>query len=520
MNLKFRIEEKYLRIICVIFFLIIGILFFARKINLVTADLGRHIRNGEIFITENKVLSHNYYSYTQPNLEVVNHHWLSGVIYYFIWRGSGFVGLSLMQLGLIGLTLYLVFKQAEKKSNWLISLLLSYLALPIMATRTEIRPEFFSYLFLVIFYKIFDKYKEKVVPHKICLLLIFLQIIWVNSHIYWILGYFLVWLFGVFKLLWIKDKKVIGNGFLMILVLILVSFINPFGYKIVLEPFLIFRDYGYTLVENMSVLFMQKRFGGITYIWIEIWSLVWLLGLGFKIWQSKWKFKNFFIEIIITIVFLVLAFKMNRNFPIWSIFFVIILSGFIGDLIKRINRVKVSLINQSVTILLVLCFFVIILSKNNFFSFSKPNFGIGLVDEVNKSVEFVKTKNIKGPLMNNYDIGGYLIYNLYDQEKVFIDNRPEAYSLSFMDKYKRINEEKIWEEFLSDYNFNVIYFYRNDMTNWGQEFLVNRIKDWQNWSPIFVDNQVIILIRRKEENLRLIETYELPKKIFRIEENK
>jgi len=44
---------------------------------------------------------------------------------------------------------------------------------------------------------------------------------------------------------------------------------------------------------------------------------------------------------------------------------------------------------------------------------------------------FFKENNLQGPIFNNYDIGGYLIFNLFPQEKVFVDNRPETYSSEF-----------------------------------------------------------------------------------------
>ena len=77
-----------------------------------------------------------------------------------------------------------------------------------------------------------------------------------------------------------------------------------------------------------------------------------------------------------------------------------------------------------------------------------------------------------------------------------------------------MNDVRVWSELLEKYKFNVIYFYRHELTPWGQEFLVHRIKDWENWSPIFVDDYVIIMVVRNEFNAKLIETYELPREMF------
>ena len=58
--------------------------------------------------------------------------------------------------------------------------------------------------------------------------------------------------------------------------------------------------------------------------------------------------------------------------------------------------------------------------------------GIGLAKDDQKAAEFFKKENIQGPIFNNYDIGGYLIYYLYPGQKVFVDNRPEVYPKEFL----------------------------------------------------------------------------------------
>src|SRR5947199_72061 len=81
---------------------IIGVCIFAwfgvllsHRIDLTTADLGRHITNGSILLhgswtDKHEVLYTNFYSYTLPDQPFINHHWLSGVVFYFVYRISGF----------------------------------------------------------------------------------------------------------------------------------------------------------------------------------------------------------------------------------------------------------------------------------------------------------------------------------------------------------------------------------------------------------------------------------------------
>ena len=112
------------------------------------------------------------------------------------------------------------------------------------------------------------------------------------------------------------------------------------------------------------------------------------------------------------------------------------------------------------------------------------------------SLKFFEENKLKGPIFNNYDDGGYLIYGLYPKEKVFVDNRPEAYSTEFFSEdYIAIQEvDELWQKELAEYNFNVIYFYRNDLTPWGQKFLETRAKD-PKWELVYSDDFFLIFTR-------------------------
>jgi len=86
----------------------------------------------------------------------------------------------------------------------------------------------------------------------------------------------------------------------------------------------------------------------------------------------------------------------------------------------------------------------------------------------------------------------------------------------FRDVYIPMQEHaSIWNDVSKKYGFNVIYFYRHDITPWGQYFLVNRINDPQ-WAPVFVDDYSIIFARRGSVDQPIIDRYELPKNMFRV----
>ena len=502
-------QKRWVGIIANIFLIIYFSLFFAQKISLPTADLGRHITNGKIFIQTGKVVSTNYYSYTEPDFLVVNHHWFSGVIFYIVQKVAGFSGLSVFYILISGATVYFFYKIAKLKSSFGEAFLITLFLIPLMANRKEIRPEGFSYFFIGLYFYLLTLFNDKKIKTKLLYAIILVsQLIWVNTHIFFIMGNFiiLVFLFNEALKKWIFKKN---NNFKQLLILSIFSFVfsllNPYGIKGLLEPFNIFKEYGYMIIENQSVFFMQKRTPNFTYFYFEMLTIISFV--SYIILASAKNIKNNIHVIIFSIIYLILSYKAIRIIPIFALFDAVILAIVFSKYFK---------IKESILIYACMFFVIVTFIPGHYFSIFKNNFGIGLRDNVNKSGEFFIQNNIKGPIFNNYDIGGYLIYYLDGKEKVFVDNRPEAYSVEFFTKtYVPMQEnEQTWKEMDQKYNFNAIYFYRHDATPWAQPFLIQRIED-SGWMPVFVDDYTLILVKNNEQNKDIIDKYRLPKSMFR-----
>ena len=173
-------------------------LFFMQKIDLTTADLGRHLKNGELILNGDfGLLKTNFYSYTEPNFPFVNHHWGGGVIFYLIWKLFGFAGLSFLYLIISLIIFYLFFRIAQKESNFWLAFLVSLLLIPLMAARREIRSEIFSYLFMAVFFWILWYWRKGKLSNKWLFVLPVLEVFWINIHIYFIFGPALIGLFWV-----------------------------------------------------------------------------------------------------------------------------------------------------------------------------------------------------------------------------------------------------------------------------------------------------------------------------------
>jgi len=153
-------------------------------------------------------------------------------------------------------------------------------------------------------------------------------------------------------------------------------------------------------------------------------------------------------------------------------------------------------------------------------SLSNNGLGFGVQANGEKAVNFLIVNKIKGPIYNNFDIGDYLSYRLYPQ-KVFIENRPEAYPSSF---FKQIyipmqNNFEIFQKIDKKYLFNAIVISYWDDTPWGSELLKYLVNN-SNFKLIYFDENTIILIRNTQLGKALITKYQIKEQGLEINNSK
>ena len=499
--------------ILVILLMVYAGLFFAKPIDLSTADLGRHIVNGELILNGiTDVLYTNHFSFTEQNHPFVNHHWASGVVFYLVHSMAGFKGLSALYVLLTILAFLFMGMAASVRNHKAIVALVVIAIVPLVAYRVEVRPEGISYALLATYYLMYSKFRAGSINLKqLAIPLILLQVLWVNLHIFFFLGLLIS---GAFWIESLVQKKAESKNLLLLLIgLIAVSLINPHLYNGLLTPLTIFTEYGYMVAENQTLFFMQERFSNPEFYHFEIFGAFVLVTLGFMFFKGFWK-ENI-PEILLGLSFLVLATVAVRGIPLFAFFFIPLASAVLNHLVDGMNYKSKDATLKYLPYLGIALLVIFIPMKGTYASARKGYEKLGLVEGINACGEFIRSNQIPGKIFNNYDFGGYLIYHLHDKEKVFVDNRPEAYSVAFFDSiYKPMQEnELIWNKKSEEYGINLIVFYRHDNTPWAQPFLIGKAQD-PKWVPIFVDQVSLVLIKNQESNRQWIEEFALPREMF------
>jgi len=511
-------NNKIIKTIVFVLIIIFYGSFLVHKIDLPQADdLARHIKNGELLLQGNlKVTNTNIFSYTEPDHTFINHHWIFGIIVYVLHQLIGWEGLVLCKVFIILTTFTILFLTALKKANfWLISVL-SVPTILVLYERTSLRPEIFSYLFIALFLYFLtdlDLHPER----KRIFFLIPLQMLWVNTHIFFIIGPALTAGFLFEKILInyknFRTNQLVKKLIVVFLLLILACLVNPNGPMGATYPLHIFENYGIRVSENQPLLFLLQNYPPSDNISIFVFfSIAFVLAISFIFALRK---KSIFYGIT-TAATIIAAIRINRLLPLFCYIFLPIASANLVQGIPLLpQKWKKWLGSNKILKNLFVLFFVILLGyliylkhTGVFYNYKKS--GIGLTRQSLSSANFFKEHDLKGPIFNDYDIGSYLIYSLYPKERVFVDNRPEAYSTSFFkDTYLPIFlDENTWQKALNTYKFNVIFFYQYDQIDGMRPFIYKRLHD-PSWSLIYIDSYAIILLKNTPENERIINPYHI-----------
>jgi hypothetical protein len=560
---------RYLHLIAIALLLIFITLACIHSLNSINQDIGRHLKLGQIIWETKSVPKTNLFSFTEPDHPFINHHWLSEVIFYLLFGIIGLKGLIIFKAVVVAISFLLIYKAADKKTGLWPFLVSAPLGMLVFLSRSDVRPEIFSYLFLAFF--IFAILRARFFGQYHWLYALpFIQVLWSNAHIYFVLGPALLFFFlidtaltpaknrpaqattatpparqisneadpershdnsqrasasyGVNK----ENKVALSKIFWIFIATSAVTLLNPNFIKGALAPFFILKEYGYSIVENQSIFFLKDYGAMLATINAFEFSLI-ILILSFVIAFKNGGRKIVF-ELLTGLAFSILAVKMIRNTGVYALVFTSITALNLSTQkpAGALSKLPVKVIFY-LAFLAIFAFLITNVLNNNLRRWMQEGgkFGLEIPTGAAQGVEFVKQNNIKGPVFNNFDVGSFLIWKLFPvrangsqrdptsngtspEFRVFVDGRPEAYSVEFFENvYKPMQEDpKMWEYYSEKYGINYVFFAHTDITPWAREFLFN-ISQNPNWPLVYKDASVAIFLKRTPENSALIKKFEI-----------
>lgn len=478
---------KKTNLLCLFLILIfLNLTLLATRDDCFNEDMGRHLTLGKIIAQTRQIPQNNLFSFTEPEHPFINHHWLSQVIFWQIYQSFSFNGLLMLKVFLINNTIVLLYLATTRKGKLTEFLVLPFFALAILILkdRFDLRPELFSYLLITVFIYLL----QKPLTYKRALMLFFLQVLWVNLHIYFFLGPLLVFTFSLEKFLktrkWLKPALTTGS-------VIAACLVNPYFLLGTIQPLLIFKQYGYSVTENKSIFYLEWYFQTTGFFLHKI-----FLALTFLSALISLKRKDLTGATLQTIAFL-LALTMVRNFPLLPILTLPALARNLHWLQRLyfdktiFQKTNIKYLSQFAFLIMALASF---LTAKTFLA--QPHFYIKYA----ALGDFLQKHEIKGNIFNNYDPGSYLIFKLHPQHQVFVDNRPEAYSVDFFQKIYIPMQQSldVFKQYEEAYAIKTIIWSKTDYANWSYDFLGKILPQLQGWEKIYEDD-VSLVYEKVEE---------------------
>lgn len=423
------------------------VIIFGLTYNLITDnDTWWQIKLGEWMVKNRQVYTTEVFSHIAQGKIYIAYQWLSQVLFYLI-AGTNGVGLGLFKMLIIGGTYgatlyYFIRRYGAKQWSILIFGVLAYL----IAYRTQERPHLFEIVFTSFLLIIIDRWNDSQ-QNKVLLFFLPLQILWANMHGSFLLGPFLVGIWGACRLPKKDSRK---SGIMLMafsLLLILSSMINPFGYKLIEKSLIMFFTHDYMrqhINEWKSVFHYPLAY------WFMAWCL-WIVSTALAMFKKK--------EQTSLSDWATLA--LATYFPISGVRYVTLSTLLaLPLLLKYSSQIFPTPVNfkRASLILLPVTLFI------SFFGFAEGAWvfrarGLGFnYQQVPLDIfQHIKSHQLKGVLLTHYNDSSYTIYYLYPEVLTMLDSRTELYGKELFEEHQNAYATDIGFNFyVQKYNVNLI----------------------------------------------------------------
>ncbi len=108
------------------------------------------------------------------------------------------------------------------------------------------------------------------------------------------------------------------------------------------------------------------------------------------------------------------------------------------------------------------------------------------------AVDFLEHERLPGPLLNNFDVGGYLLYRLYPRHRVFIAGSTSMYPASFLSTYRTlVLAGTPLDQIRRTYGTKTIVL---DLASTATADLVERLALAPDWALVFLDTAGAVFV--------------------------
>jgi len=480
------------------------------------AGIGWPICTGELVLHSHTIPRVDPFSSTMHGQPWYAWEWLYDVAVGLIHHFAGLNGVVFFTAFLIALTFVLVFRMAVARGAGLpIAFIMLLLAVFASSIHFLARPHVLSWLFTLIAFWLLETLEARG-DQRVLFWMPILILVWVNLH-----GGFLVafvmqgaYLVGAWASksgdiqdqgeAWRRIRALLQTGLLMLVA----SFANPYGYKLHVHIYRYLSDR--FLMDHIDE-FLSPNFHGLPQRCFAVLLLLGIVGMAVnrrRVGVSQ---------------LLVLCFAMytglyaSRNIPVASMLIVLIVAPMLSKAVEdrvregesdpgkgrlarwhdfgtRMGQTGVRVRGHAWPVVVVVLGLWICFHQGRFGSRSLMSAHFDEKKFPVRAVDLLLRDDMRAPVFCPDSWGGYLIYRLYPQSQVVVDDRHDLYGPEFLKKYLKIVQVQVDSgQALQEMQVRWVLFPRNSA-------LGNFLKTLPGWRGVYEDDTAILLHRTSDES--------------------
>lgn len=464
--------------------------------NVTDPDVWWHLRTGQLIVQNHALFHADPYSFTRFGQPWIDHEWLSQLLIFAVYHLAGWGGLIVLFAAVVAAAFMVVFFRSPGRPfvAGVITLVGAFASAPSWGVRPQMLTLLLASMLLLILER---SYKRPGLLGLVPLLML----LWVNLHAGYALGLALIALFLLGDALdaafgfaepGLEDQSArsVRSRTLAFLIVACaaVVMLNPYGTAMYTYPLETLRSRAMQsyIGEWASPDFHQPRY-------LPLLAMILATLLMSSLSSRRLRPR----ELLLLSVATYAALRSVRHIPLYVLIAIPILSATLQAwLEERANtkpdkpkQILMTTAKASFNAVLLLGFLLFLLARVRYVTQHQEEMEVKEFPAA--AVSFIAAHRPPVPMLNHYNWGGYFIWKLYPDYRVYIDGRADLYGDAFMD------------------DFAALYYLKGD--NWQSAFarwgirtvalppdapLVSALRSLPEWETIYSDKQAIVLTKK------------------------
>jgi hypothetical protein len=387
----------------------------------VDPDVWWHLKVGATMLSTHRWPTADPYSFTAYGAHWIAYQWLGEIVLalaYGAWGLRGLLALDVVLAGAIMAALYALVMMRCRNSK--AAFVTCMLLMPLVYNSLSLRPQMLAYFFLVLTLIILERFRQGYTGALWLLPPLFL--VWINTHGTFTLGLLAVgvyWASGLVEIHWgdvesrrwtPRERRRLGLVALLILIALTIT---PYGTELLLYPLNLATSQQImvaNIIEWQPMMF-EKAVGKIFLFFIVAFLVAQVTQ------RPRWRLEELLL-FLAGFVGACLHLRLVMIFvPFSAPLFGVILARWIDPYEPGKDKYALNAALMALVVAGIIGFFP---SRADLESIMQEKWPV-------RAVAYLRQHPAPKPMLNSYLYGGYLIWQMSDVNKVFIDGRADIY---------------------------------------------------------------------------------------------